>query len=187
MKTVNFGGLARLSAAVLLGLALAGAPALAEKGGKGGGNGGGNGNSGGNGKGNSGQGHSSTKTNPGQTKVTTVKATSKGASTYGKLNGFLHASPRALAKASPNTAIGKVAKVYASLLNSYLNPVEGATPPTAEQVAAALAAAANKPLSAAIIAKVNDKLIATSPDLSASLAASGKTPADLANEIAAAM
>lgn len=175
MKAFNTGGLVRLSTAVLLGLTLAGAPALADKGGNGGGNG------------KSGENQGSTKSNPGQTKVATAKATGAGASTYGKLNGFLHASPKALAKASPNSAIGKVAKVYAGLLNSYLNPVEGTTPPTAQEVAAALAAAANKPLTAAVIAKVNDKLIATNPDLSASLTASGKTAADLATEIAAAL
>ena len=52
---------------------------------------------------------------------------------------------------------------------------------------AALAAAANKPLTPDVIKAVNDKLLATNPDLAASLAASGKTPEDLANEIAAAL
>lgn len=200
MMTFNTGGLARLSAAFLLGLSLAGTPAFADKGGNGGGNGnaGGNGNSGnsnaggnsnsnagGNGK--SGVAQGSSKSAAGQTKVATATATDTNASAYGKLNGFLHASPKALAKASPNSAIGKVAKIYAGLLNSYLNPLEGATPPTAEEVAAALAAAANKPLTADVIAKVNDKLIATNADLAASLTLSGKTAADLATEIAAAL
>jgi hypothetical protein len=175
--------LVKYSAILMLGLSVAGAPALAEKGGNGKGNGGNsgnssssNGNGNGNGKSASAAGTEKVKTNNGA-----------AASKYGKLNGFLHASPKALAKASPNSAIGQVAKVYAGLLNSYLAPAEGETAPTVDQVAAALAAATNKPLTADVIAAVNAKLTATNPDLATSLETSGKTPEDLAAEIAAAL
>lgn len=172
---------AQYSAIVLLGLSVAGAPAFAVKGGNGNGNGG---NAGG---GNSNAGNGAA--NNGSVARTDKIKTSNGAvaSKYGKLNGFLHASPVALIKASPKSSIGQVAKVYAGLLNGYLAPAEGQVPPTVEEVAAALAAAANKPLTADVIGAVNVKLIAANPALAASLTASGKTEADLAGEIAAAM
>ena len=191
MQTHFRNAFSSIAAAAFITLSLAATPVLADKGGNGGGNSGGNGNSGGHGSANSNNGsasHGKSATAPGKTKVASNAATTKGsASAYGKLNGFLHASPNALAHASSKSAIGKVAKVYAGLLNAYLNPVEGQTPPTAAEVAAALKAAANKPLSADIIAKVNTKLLANNSTLAASLAASGKTESGIAAEIAGAM
>ena len=193
MQTSLRNALSSIAAAAFITLSLAATPVLADKGGNGGGNG--NGNSGGNGASNSnGNGgtkstsHGNSATAPGKTKVAAASAAAKGsASAYGKLNGFLHAPPKVLANASPKSAIGKVAKVCAGLLNACLNPVEGETAPTAADVAAALKAAANKPLGADIIAKVNTKLLATNSALADSLTASGKTASGLATEIAAAM
>ena len=195
MKNLGLQKFATYSAVVLLALSVAGAPALAEKGGNGNGNGGNSGNAGGNsgnGGGNSGNAGNGNSKSASATKTEKVK-TNNGAlaSSYGKLNGFLHASPNALAKASPKSAIGQVAKVYAGLLNSYLAPAEGETMPGIEEVATALAAAANKPLTAEIIAAVNAKLVATNPELAtnleASLETSGKTAEEFAAEIAAAL
>lgn len=181
MKNFGLQKFATYSAVLLLGLSVAGAPALAEKGGNGNGNGG---NAGSN-SGNAGNGNSRSAS---ATKTEKVKSNNGAlASSYGKLNGFLHASPNALAKASPKSAIGKVAKVYAGLLNSYLAPAEGETVPGIEEVAIALAAAANKPLTAEIIAAVNAKLVATNPELATNMETSGKTAEDLAAEIAAAL
>ena len=191
MAHFQIGRFARLTAVLLLGATLAGAPALAGKG-NGGGNGNGNGNKGGSsesrGQGqNKSAGRTASPAKPAAA-APVKKAKIVLAKTQGKLNGFLHASPQALAKASPKSAIGKVAKVYAGLLNDYLAPpAEGTVAPTAEEVAAALAAAANKPLTPEIIKAVNDRLLATNPDLAASLLASGKTPEDLAAEIATAL
>lgn len=109
------------------------------------------------------------------------------ANTAGKLNGFLHASPKALAHASPRSAIGKVSKIYAGLLNSYLNPAEGETPPTIDEVAKALADAANKPLTPDIIAAVNQKLLDTDTTLSDSLTTSGKSADEVNSEVATAL
>lgn len=193
MRPISFMALSRLSAIALLGVALAGGPVLAGNG-NGGGNGNANGNGGGNGNkgGNSqshGQGHGKSNSKAANSSVApdAKKIKVVVASKYGKLNGFLHASPTALAKASPSSAIGKVAKVYAGLLNSYLAPAEGTMAPSIEDVAAALDAAANKPLTADVVKAVNDRLLATDTDLSANLTASGKTPQQLADEIAAAL
>jgi hypothetical protein len=82
----------------------------------------------------------------------------------------MHASETALANASPNSAIGAVAKTYRDLLSGYI----GATPtdpnappdpnaPTLDDLAAALAAAANKELSPETVAAINDRLAETNP------------------------
>jgi hypothetical protein len=184
--------LSRTAFLALMGLSLAGAPSWAEKGGNGGGNGNGGGAGNGGTHGNSRthgpsgiQGKSSTA--PGRIKTAAVTQEAGIASRYGRLNGFLHASPAAIAKASAKSAIGKVAIVYAGLLNAYLAPAAGTTPPTAAEVAAALKAASNKPLTADVIAAVNAKLIAVNTELSTNLTASGKTAGELADEIAAAL
>lgn len=197
--------LASVSAALIFGLALAGAPAMAEKGGNGGGNGGGNhggGNAGGN---NASHGKSAStskslnastkashKPNTGKpmAKVAMTKEKVKGstASRFGKLNGFLHASDKALAHTAPDSAIGKVLYGYGDLLNAYLvPPVGGATAPTPAQLAAALAAAANKPLTEAAIAAVNARLLSYSPTLAENLKTSGKTAEGLLKEISGAL
>ena len=184
MTRLNLQAFAQLSSIVLLGVTLAAAPALA---GNGNSNGGGNG--GGNGKSESHGGGSSNgqraKTGAEQTGV--KSAAGKEASSYGKLNGFLHASKQALLHASPKSAVGKVGVVYAGLLKNYLAPEAGVTPPTVAELGAALQAAANKPVTSAVVAAVNKRLLETNAELSASLTASGKTAEQLAAEIAAAM
>jgi hypothetical protein len=103
--------------------------------------------------------------NNGQSKLAAAKAENgQGsiASAFGKLNGFMHASPKALAHASENSAIGKVAIVYAGLLQSYLSDPTSAT---LLDLQGALADAANKPLSPEIIQAVNDKLATIDPTL----------------------
>ena len=171
----------RTLALALLGLALAGAPALAEKGGNGNG-GGDHGNSGGD-HGNSGSAHDGSM---GQGKSTTGATASAGAaSKYGKLNGFLHASPTAIAHASPKSAIGKVA-AYGKLLEAYVSP-DATTKPTLQELQDALRAASNKPVTADTVAAVNAKLLEVDAALAASLTASGKTAADLNAELSAGL
>ena len=91
----------------------------------------------------------------------------------------------ALADASANSAIGKIAIVYAGLLESYLS--DPTTTTTLVDLQAALADAANKPLSPEIIQAVNDKLATVDPTTigtsigaytggSEALAASAKSP-----------
>lgn len=150
--------LTRSVAATLLGAVLVASPVLANNG-KGGGAGNGNGNNGhANGKNADNSAQSASANDPSASKA-------KSANSLGALNGFLHASPRALAHASAKSEIGKVAVVYGGLLQSYLSPAQGRTPPTLAQLAAALSAAANKPLSAATIQAVNAKLASVNPTL----------------------
>jgi hypothetical protein len=196
--------LVSLSAVGLLGLTLAAAPALAEKGGNGGGRGSGKG--GGNAAGSSASQGSSARASKAVTlksakspKLGTSKATAKVAkaqdkskvklaSSLGKLNGFIHASDSAFDNTSPDSAIGKVLYGYGDLLNAYLSPpVDGTIAPTPEELAAALAAAGNKPLTAEAIAAVNARLLSYSTTLAENLETSGKTAEDLAKEIADAM
>jgi len=161
------------------------------KNGNGGGNGGGNGN--GNGRGNGGGGSNASADSgntpsgnafgkskataaTGEAQVdapTAASASQKGPlhpSNLGRLNGFMHASPSALANASPNSAIGIVAQEYRAALEAYLGGASGETPPADETVDPALAAAAevlaraaNKPLSPEIVAAINGKLAAADP------------------------
>jgi hypothetical protein len=149
--------LTRSVAATLLGAVLVASPVLANNG-KGGGAGNGNGNGHANGKNADNSAQSASANDPSASKA-------KSANNLGALNGFLHASPRALAHASAKSEIGKVAVVYGGLLQSYLSPAQGSTPPTLAQLAAALSAAANKPLSAATIQTVNAKLASVNPTL----------------------
>ena len=114
-----------------------------------------------NGSGNSGNHGAS---NNGQSQIVAsklVNSLDSNASAFGKLNGFMHASPAALADASANSAIGKIAIVYAGLLESYLS--DPTTTTTLVDLQAALSDAANKPLSPEIIQAVNDKLATVDP------------------------
>ena len=70
---------------------------------------------------------------------------------------------------SPNSAIGKISKVYAGLLSSYLSPTAGPTRPTLQELADALSSASNKPLSPRVIEAVNNKLGAVNPTLNSSI------------------
>lgn len=204
MHTTKF---SRMSAVALIIGSMVAAPAFAAGNGNGGGNGDGNG--GGNGAGNSAS-HSSSDNSGGKSatpggatnmeksaakhsdmgsdkshEMSKDKSAEKGgASDLGKLNGFLHASPEALQKAAPNSAIGLVTHGYADALNSYL--AGGANAKTAADVYAALEKAANKPLTATTIAAVDAKLAKTDPTLAKSIAAHPGGAAGLAKEIAAA-
>jgi hypothetical protein len=157
-----------------------GMAALAAKGGNGGGNGGagggnggGNGGAGGAGKGEAGA--SGRDSAPGQTKQDGSSAVGKGqstrvgaaeASSFGKLNGFMHASPKALVNASVASPLGAMAKIYAGQLGSYLaidqttaSPEEiEAAQEKLESAALTLAGIANKPLSNEVVAAVNSRL-----------------------------
>ena len=197
MHTTKF---SRMSAVALIIGSMVAAPAFAAGNGNGAGNGAGN--AGGNAGGNSAS-HSASDDAGGKSATpgaTTMEKSSKsemnhdmskdksasksGASDLGKLNGFLHASPEALQKAAPNSAIGLVTHGYADALNSYLTG--GANAKTASDVYAALEKAANKPLTATTIAAVDAKLAKNDPTLAKAIAAHPGGAKGLAAEIAAA-
>ena len=161
--------LIRSMATAVIAVGLAFSPALAKSGS---GNGNGNGNAGGKNAANA-----ADKSNP---------ASGIPANDLGALNGFFHASPKALAHASPKSEIGKV-EAYGNLLAGFLTPAAGTTPPTLAQLAAALKAAANKPLSVAIIEAVDAKLAATNPSLATSIATYSGGAAGLATAIYGAL
>jgi len=176
-------GLALAATPVSFTMAPDGIAALAAKGGNGGGNGGGGAaGGGGNGSGGGGvgaargdAGNSGKDSAPGQSKQEGSNATGKGqavgaaakdASAYGKLNGFMHASPTALAHASTSSPLGAIARTYAGVLGSYLavdqtkaTPEEiDAAQEKLESAAMVLAGIANKPLSDEVVAAVNSRL-----------------------------
>jgi hypothetical protein len=84
----------------------------------------------------------------------------------GRLNAFMNASPSALQNASPKSAIGIIAVQYRDALGTYLDGVQqGVQPaPTLDDAAAILAKAANKPLTADIVAAINARLAEENPD-----------------------
>jgi hypothetical protein len=203
-------GFARIPAIFLLGLSLAAAPALADKGGNG--NGGGNGGSRAeSSKGNGGgakteksekteKAEKAGKSKSGQTDEDDDDDTDEGdddtggksktgvsASAAGKLNGFLHASPRAIERASEKSALGRVVSEYGSLLDDYISPDAGETAPTADELADALSKLSNKRVTAEVIAAVNAKLVDVDAKLEADLTASGKTIAEINAEISASL
>ena len=108
--------------------------------GHGNGNGGGNGNAGGNGNGNAGDNSNSHPTNNGAV-----------ASSLGALNAA-HASTTALANASPNSRIGKIAAYKADSAALALAQAQLATD-TANLAPAAVIAADNVAITAAALAK----------------------------------
>lgn len=154
-----------------------------------GGNGKANGNAGANGKGH-GKGLQSdqvreAKTSHAKGKLSKEEAMHPG--NLGRLNGFLNASPQALANASPNSAVGTLSKTYRdALLNA-----DGTV--TTDDLAGILAEAANKPLTGEQVIAVHEKLIATNPELAEDEALSAQLTdeafadelADEANEIQA--
>jgi hypothetical protein len=107
----------------------------------------------------------------------------------GRLNGFMHASPQALANASPNSAVGVLSKTYKDALAGYLGLGEDEdVVVTEDDLAAILARAANKPLSPEQIDAINEKLATLDPELDEALDAQpddglSETLADLANDI----
>lgn len=139
-----------------------------------------------------GSSHSSSHTDHGSSGSTPLAGkdikshTGSSASKLGRLNGFFHASPSALEHASPNSAIGKISKIYAGDLQRDL---ASGQPLTATQLAtlkADLQAASNKPLSAATIRQIDDKLARTDPALAGTIATYPGGSAALARDIAAA-
>lgn len=185
LLNLNMTSAAKTASAVLIGIALVASPALANNG-KGGGNGGGNGN--GNGNGNShADSHTSASNNSSSQDGTDQGATQPSASSLGSLNGFLHASPSALKHASAKSEIGRVSIVYAGLLQNYLSPAQGTTAPTAAQVAEALEAAANKPLSPDIVQAINAKLAAVNPALATAISGYNGGATGLATDISNAI
>ncbi|CAM5764388.1 hypothetical protein LMIY3S_01131 [Labrys miyagiensis] len=183
LLTLNMTSAAKTASAVLIGIALVASPALANNG-KGGGNGGGNGNGNGNSHADS---HTSASNNSSSQDGTDQGTTQPSASSLGSLNGFLHASPSALKHASAKSEIGRVSIVYAGLLQNYLSPAQGTTAPTAAQVAEALEAAANKPLSPDIVQAINAKLAAVNPTLATAISGYNGGATGLATDISNAI
>ncbi|MDZ4736661.1 MAG: hypothetical protein SGJ07_09970 [Rhodospirillaceae bacterium] len=153
----------------------------------GGGNGGGNhgdgsrsadgasngGNSAGNGKGNAfGRETQTADANPGASKnlgqalgygtTSIAKTDPLHPSKLGRLNGFLNASSIALAATSPNSAIGTVSKTYRDMLSAYLSDDE-LSQLDLDDLAAALATAANKELSTEQVQAINERLAIENP------------------------
>jgi hypothetical protein len=113
---------------------------------------------------------------------TTTDDGSMKANKLGKLNGFFHASPNALANASPNSSIGKISKTFRDALSAFAEAnaeptdtdtetgTEGdaeATPPTGptvEDLGAILAGATNKKVTATQVNAIIDRLAEQNPD-----------------------
>jgi colicin import membrane protein len=105
----------------------------------------------------------------------------------GKLNAFFHASPEALAHASPNSAIGRISRTFKEALSAYAGNTTG-TPPTTSELGAILAKATNKAVTPEQVKAIATKLAEVNPDDAAlgAFAASGdeqayKDIADAAN------
>lgn len=88
-------------------------------------------------------------------------------SALGRLNGFMNASPEALANAAPNSAIGVVAQGYREALAAYADSINAApdgavvVDPALDAAARSLALAANKELTPDVVAAVNAHLAET--------------------------
>jgi len=172
-----------------------GGVAQAKNGGDHGGNGhgGGNGNGGGNGHsldhsqsqqhGPSGDAGPGSGTDDGDTS-TTAGSDDDSMSPHGlgKLNGFFHASPQALANASPSSSIGRISKTFAGALAAYdeaqvaaqqspdgTTTSDGTTPtgPTLSDLGAILAGATNKTVTAGQVKAIVDRLAEANPTDSA--------------------
>ncbi len=99
-------------------------------------------------------------------------------SALGKLNGVLHASPQAIANASINSPIGK-ARAFGEALAGFIGATDetgeedggevdgeeaGAEPLSVEDLGALMAGMTNKPVTAAQVEAVADRLAADDPD-----------------------
>jgi len=90
----------------------------------------------------------------------------------GKLNGFFHASPSALAHASPNSSIGRVATAFRDALSAYAaaneTPGDPNNPPAAgpsiDDLGGILAGATNKTVTGAQVRAIADRLAEVNPD-----------------------
>lgn len=162
MKSFDLGGISKLTLALFLGVTLAGAPALADKGGNGGngGNGGaGNSHAGGNGQG---AAHSQSGKDKGTNDDSDTDAdtdTEQQASTdttvtthsYGTINGFLHASANGIKHANANSAVGSVRDAFVKA---------AVTGVTSDQMVAALQPYSKKTIDKTTVLSINDKLLA---------------------------
>jgi hypothetical protein len=83
-------------------------------------------------------------------------------SRLGKLNGFFHASSRALAQASPNSAIGRISQTFRDALSA--SAADETIGPTDEDLGAILAGATNKPVTSAQVQAIIDRLASENPD-----------------------
>jgi hypothetical protein len=152
----------------------------------GGGNGGGQGHGGG--QGGSGGPGNSDKAGKGSTDDTADTADDSSsdddsltAHGLGKLNGFFHASPNALANASPNSSIGRISHTFKDALSDFAaanestddttgttdTTADGTTPPTGPSVndlGAILAGATNKTVTASQVKAIIDRLAEQNPD-----------------------
>ena len=90
----------------------------------------------------------------------TAKTDPMHPSNLGRLNGFLNASSNALASASDNSAIGALSKTYRDLLGAYLSGDDGVS---IDDVAAAMANAANKDVTPEQVEAVNERLAVENP------------------------
>ena len=127
-----------------------------------GGNGKANGHGHGQGKGKGAVSDSTMEAKAGPAKGQVTKDDPMHPSNLGRLNGFMHASPQALANASPNSAIGTLSKTYRDALVGY---AESDDTVTTEDLAGILAEAANKPLTGEQVISIHGKLIAANPEL----------------------
>lgn len=187
----------------ILAVALAGLPVTADSGlfhGKAaladaGGNGKGHGHANANGhaKGLDADGTQTANTEPTEDKLAKDKLAKTDAmhpSNLGRLNGFLHASPQALANASPNSAIGTLSKTYKDALLGYTSTGETVTTEeeeetvTTKDLAGILAEAANKPLTGEQVVAIHEKLIAANPELADEAVAAQLTDEDFADQLA---
>ena len=90
----------------------------------------------------------------------------------GKLNGFFHASPNALAHASPKSSIGQVATAFRDALSAYAAanepPSDPNNPPAAgpsvDDLGGILAGATNKTVTAAQVRAIAQRLAELNPD-----------------------
>jgi hypothetical protein len=143
-------------------------------GGNAGGNGGGNGgsNAGGNGKGNAlGRDMAASRTDGASPGIGNAFGYGNGASgiaktdpmhpsKLGRLNAFFNASSTALAATSPNSAIGTVSKTYRDMLSAYM---AGEDDVDLDDLATALATAANKTLTPEQVDAINERLATENP------------------------
>lgn len=113
------------------------------------------------------------------------------ANELGRLNGFMHASPQALANASPKSAIGKISKEYRDALLGFTGtgeevPDEEAADDavTEDDLAGILAEAANKPLTGEQVIAIHEKLIANNPELADEAVAGQLTDQEFADKLA---
>ena len=151
------------------------------------GNGGGQDHGGGQGNGNSGSSGNSGKSADGASDDTTADTStgddestdgddgSLAANKLGKLNGFMHAAPSAIAHAAPNSAVGQIAKGFKELASDYAaanttptDPTDpDATPPSGpsiDDLGAKLADATNKRVTANQVQAIIDRLAKLNPD-----------------------